>query len=425
MEYSEALNYYHSLEKFGTRPGLERFAELCNLLGNPQNDFKTVHVAGTNGKGSTCTEMASILTASGYKTGLYTSPFVIEFRERIRYCGDMISENDLIEVTETVKAAINLLNDKGVKITEFEAVTAAAFLFYKIKKCDIVILETGLGGRYDATNIITDPICSIITSISFDHMHILGNTLSEIAYEKSGIIKFRSNVITSINQSYEVLRVIKNTCWDKQATLTIVSNGCFSELKETIYGTDVIYNNQQYRIPFCGYHQLENSSLVFSAIEILRENGYYITDENIRIGLESSFIPARMEIIKKDPLIILDGSHNKGSMDALYNCIVNFLTDKRIIAVMGMMADKDCKNAIADVAPLFDKVISVTPSNKRSMDCNEFSDILKDFGVSTEAIADPVSGIKKAYSELNDYDVMIVCGSLYLASDVRNELLEL
>ena len=183
MTLGEAVNYYHSLEKFGIMPGLERISLLSERLGSPHKKLKFIHVAGTNGKGSTCTALASVLHNAGYKTGLYTSPYVIDFRERIQLGMEMIASEELIRCTEKVKSAIEELSSEGVKITEFEAVTAAAFLFYAENECDFVVLETGLGGRFDATNIIEEPLCSVITSVSFDHVGVLGDSLSKIAFE--------------------------------------------------------------------------------------------------------------------------------------------------------------------------------------------------------------------------------------------------
>lgn len=425
MDYNEAIGYFHSMEKFGIRPGLERISVLCAKLGDPQNSFSCIHVAGTNGKGSTCTEIASVLTAAGYKTGLYTSPYVIEFRERIRFCGEMIGKEALVSVTQKVKAAIEELAEENIAITEFEAVTAAAFLYYKEVGCEIAVLETGLGGRFDATNIIRDPLCCVITSVSYDHMHILGNSLAEIANEKCGIVKKGSPVITSINQHYEVLNVIKNASWANESVLHIVSNGCFIKKGESIFGTDVRYRNLSFRIPFCGDHQLENSSLVVSVIDVLREKGYKISDAALKNGIEKSFVPARTEIIKRSPLIILDGSHNEGSTAALASVLSAHLRDKKILAVMGMMADKDCSASLNNLLPFFAKVICVKPSNPRSMPAEEFRELVKQHGRPAEAVNDPCEGVDAALKELSDYDALIVCGSLYLSADVREHLLEI
>lgn len=425
MNGIQAVEYYHSLGKFGVMPGLERISVLCEKLGNPQNDFKAIHVAGTNGKGSTCTEIASVLTAAGYKTGLYTSPYVIDFRERIRFCGEMISEDELAFVTERVSKEIEILNNEGIKITEFEAVTAAAFLYYSLKKCDIAVLEVGLGGRFDATNIINPPLCSVITSISLDHVQILGNTLSEIAYEKSGIIKDGSVTVYSVTQSDEVKNVIEKTSLKKNCSVIRSDPDLFSVINEDIFGTDVDYDGLNFHIPFCGSHQLDNAALALNTVLYLRKAGYDISDNAIVSGFESAKIPARTEIINKTPLIMLDGSHNDGSTKALADTIKSYLSGKRIIAVCGMMADKDCKRSLANIVPLFSEVVAVKPSNPRSMNAEEFSLLVREFGVHCLVSDDPVQGIRLALSELKKFDCMIVCGSLYLAADVRKELLRL
>lgn len=423
MDLNQAVAFYHSLERFGIQPGLERIRTLCRQLGDPQDSLRFVHVAGTNGKGSTCTEIASVLTQAGYRTGLYTSPYVIEFRERIRLDGEMIAPEDLIEATEKVRSAVDLLSREGVAITEFEAVTAAAFLYYAGKHCDVVVLETGLGGRFDATNIIRDPVCTVITSVSYDHVRILGNTLSEIASEKSGIIKPGRPVITTSHQDNAVLDTVSKAAAHNESELIISDPSELSVIEEDITGTDVLYQGNSLHIPFPGRHQVENAALAIKAIEILRRSGFSVTDEQLKNGLSHAVIPARIEVISKEPLVILDGSHNEGSTAALAAAIRSFLPGKRILAVMGMMADKDIETALSHLLPLFSKVIAVTPSNTRSMDAEAFCEMTRRQGVLSQAIPDPVEGVKYALEQIRDYDALIVCGSLYLASDVRPYLL--
>lgn len=423
MDFEHAVAYYHSLERFGIQPGLDRIRELCRQLGDPQDSLRFVHVAGTNGKGSTCTEIASVLTDAGYKTGLYTSPYVIEFRERIRLNGEMITPEDLIEVTEKVRSAACFLSQKGVNITEFEAVTAAAFLYYAENHCDVVVLETGLGGRFDATNIIRDPICTVITSVSLDHVMILGNTLTEIASEKCGIIKPGHPVITSSRQDDEVLDVIGKAAACNCSELFVSEPSELSVVNEDITGSDVLYQGYPLHIPFAGRHQVENVSLTIKAIEVLRRSGYSVTDEQLKDGLSRAVIPARIEVISKEPLVILDGSHNDGSTAALAAAVRSFLPGKRILAVMGMMADKDIDSALSHLLPLFSKVIAVTPSNTRSMEAEKLCEKIIRKGVLSQALPDPIEGVKYALEQLCDYDALIVCGSLYLSSDVRSYLL--
>lgn len=423
MTLDEAVNFYHSLERFGVRPGLERINLLCERLGSPQNKFKIIHVSGTNGKGSTCTALASVLTAAGYKTGLYTSPYVIDFRERIQFMMEMIAPEDLINVTETVKTEIEKLNSENVKITEFEAVTAAAFLYFADKKCDYAVLETGLGGRFDATNIIEAPVCSIITSVSLDHIKILGNTISEIAFEKAGIIKNNRPVITGSSQHPDAMKVIKEQACKRNSELfTPDENTMFKILNESIEGTEVSTAYGIFNIPFTGRHQLANMALVLEAVEVLRADGADIDNSDVCTGISSARIPARTEILSRQPLVILDGSHNDGSTSALAGVLNKFLKNKKIIAVMGMMADKDCVKSIGNLMPFFDEVITVMPSNPRSMKAEELSKIVRSYGVKSSAYDNPEEGIQKAFDKLSFYDVLIVCGSLYLAGDIRKYL---
>ncbi len=426
MTLGEAVNYYHSLEKFGIMPGLERISLLCERLGSPHKKLRFIHVAGTNGKGSTCTALASVLFKAGYRTGLYTSPYVIDFRERIQLDMKMISPEDLIFCTEKVKNAIEELLSENVKITEFEAVTAAAFLYYAEKNCDFVVLETGLGGRFDATNIIEAPLCCIITSVSFDHIGVLGDTLSKIAFEKSGIIKENCPVITGTEQPEEVISVIKEQAESKNSSLIIRdSEEIFTLVNESITGTEVKSIYGQLSIPFGGLHQLQNMALVIGAVEVLRKKGYTISDSAVKSGIESARIPARTEIISRSPLVILDGSHNDGSTAALGDVIKKHLKGKKIIAVMGMMADKDCRKALSNLVPCFSEVITVAPSNPRSMKAEVLSRLVGEFSVKSTPCETPVKGVETAYLQINDFDAMIVCGSLYLAGDVREKLIEI
>ncbi len=425
MTLGEAVNFYHSLEKFGIMPGLERINLLCQRLGSPHKKLKFIHVAGTNGKGSTCTCIASVLTQAGYKTGLYTSPYVIEFRERIRLNMEMISPERLGDVTQKVKAEIEKLSAEGIKITEFEAVTAAAFLFYCEEKCDYVVLETGLGGRFDATNIIEAPLVSIITSVSEDHIAVLGNTLSEIAFEKCGIIKKNCPVITSASQKKEVLDVIREQAAEKGSVLFETDHSkVFSVLSEDISGTYVFSPEGKLRISFGGGHQLENMSLVWQALEILRINGAALSSEAFYHGFVKAKIPARTEIICEKPLVILDGSHNDGSTAALACFIEKHLKDKKLLAIIGMMADKDCEKSLGNILPLFSEVITVTPSNPRAMAAKELAQIANKYTPKSCYFDSPDEGVEAAFGKLQEFDALIVCGSLYLAGDVRRLLIE-
>lgn len=425
MTAKEAVEYYHSLQQFGINPGLERISALCEKLGNPQKELKFVHVAGTNGKGSTCTEIASVLTNAGYRTGLYTSPYVVDFRERIKLNGEMISPEQLAAVTEVVRENVSELNLQGIYPTEFEAITAAAFLYYKQSGCDIVVLETGLGGRFDATNIITSPLCVVLVSISLDHTKVLGDSVSAIAYEKCGIVKDGCCVVTSAFQHQAALTVIKETAKQKKAMLYLTDETqMFSCLSADISGSLVKYGNQQIKIPFCGEHQLQNAALAIKTCELLSEKGFEITSRHIKEGIEKAAIAARTEVLCLSPLVLLDGSHNEGSTAALAQVLEKYCKNYRLLAVMGMMADKDCSVALRYLLPFFRKVIAVTPSNPRAMKASEFSLLIRQHGVHCDAVDNPCEGIEYAFSQLADFDGLVVCGSLYLSSDVREFLLK-
>lgn len=424
MTETDAIAFFHSLQRFGIQPGLERIGLLCEKLGDPQKRLRFVHVAGTNGKGTTCTEIASVLTAAGYKTGLFTSPYVLRFHERIQIDGTEIAGEALAAVTQKVKAAVDALNAEGVYPTEFEAITAAAFLFFLHARCDTVVLEVGLGGRFDATNVISAPPVCVITSVSLDHTAVLGDTVEAIAGEKSGIIKPGSTVVTPASQPSGALDVIRKTASERGAALRIVSpETVFSEAEGSVFGWDVQWNGNVLHIPFGGAHQLENAALAIEACILLREKGYSVSDGAIRQGIASAFLPARTEVLSKDPLVILDGSHNEGSTRALADFIRTRLAGKRILAVMGVMADKDVSAILGHVLPLVDGVIAVKPSNPRAMDAETLCNSIKKHNISSIFFEDVFLGIDKALSELYDnYEVLLVCGSLYLAADCRDYL---
>ncbi len=415
---TSAEKYYHSLLTFGIRPGLDRIKILLARLGNPEKSLRCIHVAGTNGKGTVCSFIASVLKEAGYKTGLYTSPYIVDFRERIRIDGEMISENDLERVTETVKAEIEKLQTEDIVITEFEAVTAAAFLYYKNSGCDFVVLETGLGGRFDATNVIERPLMSIITSISLDHVKILGESIAEIAYEKCGIIKNNCPCVTCTSQTADALKVINEQCKMMNSELLVANISQYTMIEESINGSTVIYNGRQIFIPFPGPHQIENCILALSAIDILKNEGVFISEKAIKNGIAETKNPARCEVVSNHPFVIFDGCHNEGSAKALASVLKKNLHNKRIVALMGMMEDKDVGKVISLLCPYFDSVFTVTPSNPRSMKSDKLADLVRRHGKNAVSFESEIAGLKAAVEALDDNSVLIVCGSLYLCSDL-------
>ena len=419
---TNAENYYHSLLTFGIMPGLERINLLLERLGNPQKSLRCIHVAGTNGKGTVCSFIASVLKTAGYKTGLYTSPYIVDFRERIRVDGEMITESELEDVTQTVSAEIEKLRTEDVIITEFEAVTAAAFLHYKNSGCDFVVLETGLGGRFDATNVIDRPIVSVITSVSLDHVNILGNTLGEIAYEKCGIIKNDCPVVTNSAQNADVIKVIKEQSEVRNSALTVADVSAIKVLDETINGSDIFYSGRSVFVPFPGKHQTENCITALTVIDLLKEQGIAISENAIREGIAKTRNPARCEVVSENPLVILDGCHNEDSARALCSVMEKNLKGKKISAVMGMMADKDIDKVLLLMLPYFAKVYTVTPSNPRAINADELASKINRLRGNAESFENIYDAYDYALEHTDSDDVLIVCGSLYLCSDIYNFL---
>lgn len=416
MNYENSVKYIHSLLKFGMNLGLRRISALLKELGNPQEKLEFIHVAGTNGKGTTSTMLSSILCAAGKKTGLFTSPYVFDFCERIQINNKNIPHDDLSLVVEKVKNACDRLSSKGTEPTEFEAITAAAMLYFYEQKCDAVVLEVGLGGRYDSTNIIPCPKAAVITSISLDHTKILGDTVEKIAAEKCGIIKNGGTVITTSEQNEKALSVIKDTVRVKNGRLLIGDVSAAEILSEDIFGTEISYNGLTVKIPLVGRHQVENTVGVITAARALG-----ISDEFIKKGIESTVIHARMEIISKSPVIMLDGGHNPECAAALENVLVRFADDKSITALIGMMADKDTKDYLAAILPHCKTAVFTKPSNPRAEDENVLMREGKCFCRDVVSVKDPKDAYKKARSLVKNGGMLLVCGSFYLLSDIFGE----
>ena len=423
MNCNEAIEYIHSLEKFGINPGLERIRALCNLLGNPQKKLKIIHVAGTNGKGSTSTMICNILRKSGYDTGLFISPYVTDFRERIQFNGNMIDKYDLAECVEKVKSAIDVLNEKGINPTEFEALTATAFVYFEMKKCDFVVLEVGLGGRLDSTNVIEAPYATVITSISLDHTAILGDTIEQIAAEKCGIIKFGAETVLYPFQDEKVYPIVEKTCKDKCNELRIPDIKKLKIIDEKLEGTLAEYDGIEFLLPLAGEHMIYNACTAIEAVRSLSRLAINISDKAISEGIAISVMPARMELIKKRPVIILDGGHNEGCAKVLSDFINKHLKGKRIIMVSSMMADKDYMSYLSTVAPLADVFISTRVDMIRALPSDELMKSASAFCNNCHDVPIPSKAIIAARNILQDDDVLIVCGSFYLAGDIRDNLI--
>ena len=318
MNYIETLKYIHSLGNFSLKPGLDRIKSVLKALDNPQNEFKSIHVAGTNGKGSVSAMLASVFKTAGFKTGLFISPFVIDFRERIQINGEFISQNDLVKYSEIIK-------NTNITLNEFEFITATAFLYFREKGIDLLICETGLGGRLDATNTLEKLSATVITKIGLDHTGILGETIEEIALEKCGILRDCPN-ITSHNQEKAVLEIIK-----KKSKNNHIPEITDLKLLDGGLGNSFIYKGERYDIALTGDYQIENALI---AIETVRNSGYGISYKDLYTGLKNAFFPARMELISKNPLVVLDGAHNPDGARALSRELSKH--SGRVSAVIGM-----------------------------------------------------------------------------------------
>lgn len=415
MNFNQSVEYIHSLLTFGIQPGLERISMLLDLLGNPQDELKTVHIAGTNGKGSTSTMISNMLIASGKKTGLFTSPYVIDFCERIQIDGENVDKTLFAECVTEIREKIEELNKQDIIITEFEAITVSAFLCFVKAECEYVVLEVGLGGRFDATNVVKKPEAVVITSISLDHVAILGDTIEKIAFEKCGIIKENVPVITSSNQCDDALKVIRETCENKNCNLVITNPKETEILDDSIFGTVFAYNDKVFKTRLTGNHQIENTVNAIECAKVLE-----INDMAIAQGIDNTKMIARMEIIGENPLVIRDGGHNEGCAEALYNFLTKYNV-KNIKMLIGLMADKDVEGYVKKIAPLCKSVVTVTPSNPRALNGEALKEITDKYCDDVSYINNPKEGYKYILSNSKEDETVLICGSFYLMSDIFSD----
>ncbi len=424
MNYAEAIEYIEGLAVFGSQPGFERINALLDKLQHPEKGLRYIHVAGTNGKGSVCTETANILSESGYKTGLFTSPYVSDFRERIQIDGVMIPKESLIRLTERVKSVMEILVSEGIQPTEFEFITAVAFLFFKEENCDVVVLEVGLGGTLDSTNVIDTPLVSAIVSLSLDHMGVLGNTIEEIAESKAGIIKDNGYTVCSPQKYPAAFDIIRTTAKNKSNKFVAANPELINSMNETIDGNIVEYMGLKMKLPLIGPHQIDNLSTTLCIIDALKEQGYDISDGAIKAGIEKTRIPARVEVLSNRPLTILDGGHNEDGARALAETIKRYISDREITLVLGVMADKEVEKVVHHLAPLAKRIITTKPKNPRAMSAPELCEKVSVYCKDCTSINEPCQAYDFAKSLVSANEALIVCGSLYLAGDVRIHMIE-
>lgn len=417
MTEEQVLHWIHSTELFGSVLGLASIRELLKRLGNPQKKVRMIHVAGTNGKGSVCAMLASVLTEEGYRTGLYTSPYVEEFRERICIDGEMISSSNLAECGMKVKQACETMTKDGLSHpTEFELVTALGFLYFAQQKCDFVVLEVGLGGRLDATNVIDPPLLAVITSIDYDHTERLGNTLEKIAYEKCGIIKPGSIVVSSPGQQEEVLQVMNQRAKEEHISLFIAPEP--KEIKATLEQTMFEWNREQYSLPLLGGYQAQNGATALEAIERLREASVAISNRAVMEGFRKVRHKARMELIR--PGLLIDGGHNLSGIKALCDFVRQAKEKGRILIVAGMLEDKDYQACASLLRKLADVLISTQSDSPRKLEAEAFAQCAK----ADLCEKDPVKAVELALNQKQQDDLIVACGSFTLAGPIRSKFLK-
>ena len=412
MTYKETLDYINSVRLNQWKLGLSRTRELLHMLGDPQDKLKFVHIGGTNGKGSTSAMIESVLRNAGYKTGLFPSPYLEEFRERIRVGGKKISEADLCRITEKVKAAADTMEDDP---SHFEIVTAIGMIYFSEMKCDIVVLEVGLGGEFDATNIIKAPEVSVLTNIGFDHTDYLGTTLEEIARTKSGIIKSGSPVVLYPNVA-EVTDVVSEICAERGCELTIADFKRMEPLDTKISGQTFAWDGKKIKLSLLGDYQMRNAALALTVIEILQKKGWKISEEDIMNGMASVKWPARFELLGANPAFILDGGHNSQCAAAIAESLDRYMPDMKLTFVIGMLRDKDYENALDILLPYASKCYCLTPDSNRAIYAEDLAEIIRSKGVEAEVFSSAEEAVERCFV---NRESALAFGSLYMAGDVR------
>ncbi|MGH4118562.1 bifunctional folylpolyglutamate synthase/dihydrofolate synthase [Clostridium sp.] len=442
MNYTESMEYIKNTAKFGSKLGLERTEKILELLGNPHKKIKCVHIAGTNGKGSTTAMVANILVEAGYNIGTYTSPFIEEFEERIQINNKNISKDDLSHIVTEVSSAVEKVVELGYSNpTEFEIITCAGFLYFFQKKIDFAIVEVGLGGRLDSTNVII-PVLSVITSISLDHTQILGDTLDKIAYEKAGIIKEGIPVIM-FPQEKQSEEVIERICTLKKCKLIKVPRNsavylgkenlkqiAITQVEGTIYTDNKAITqkieikttkNNDYIIDLSllGKHQVLNCCVAVHVIEELILQGVTVNKENILTGLKTVKWPVRLEVMHQKPLVVIDGAHNIDGIKNLTESIDMYFDYNKIILILGILADKQVEEMIKTIVPKVSRVIAVTPHSIRAELSEELKVQVEKYTTNCESIENYEKAYEKALSYCQEEDLVLVAGSLYMAGDMR------
>lgn len=417
MTYEQALKYIHSVNWVGSKLGLERTQELLAKLGNPEKELKFIHIAGTNGKGSTAAMLASILEKAGYRTGLYTSPFINRFNERMQVNGVQIPDGTLAELTEYISPYADAMEDSP---TEFELITALAMEYFRREKCEIVVLEVGMGGELDSTNVIDPPEAAVIAAMGLDHVKELGPTMADIARAKAGIIKSGCAVI-SYGGNPDADPVIAEACREKGASLRQPD---FSKIVPGAFdldGQSFSYGEwKDLRIPLAGSYQMKNAAVVLETAAALRERGWRISDGAVRQGLAETRWPARFEVLRRSPVFIVDGGHNPHGIKATAESLSRLFPGRKITFVTGVMADKDVESILGLIVPLAAEFFTVRPNNPRAMSAEELARRIEALGAKATPCASVAEGVARAAEAEGADGVACALGSLYMSGEVRD-----
>ena len=419
MNAQEAIEYIHSFFWKGSIPGLSRTEELLRRLGNPEKKLKFVHIAGTNGKGSTAAMTASILQKAGYRVGLYTSPYIYRFNERIQVNGQQIADEDVAKVTEYVKQFAEAMEEKP---TEFELVTAIGFEYFARQNCDIVVLEVGMGGALDSTNVIETPEVAVITNIGLDHTDYLGDTVEKIAETKAGIFKNNGHAVV-YRGTAGVEAVYERVCAERNISLKKADFDSLVLKSHSLEGQVFDCGNRKDLVlPLLGDHQLHNASVVLSIADTLIEIGWNISEAHIRDGIRDVSWPGRFDIVGRDPLFIIDGGHNPQCIDALVVNIRDYLANRKIIALTGVLADKDYGEMYRPMMPYIQEFVCITPPNPRKLEATELAQHLRRVGATATPCENIPQGVQLAIEKAGKDGVVLCFGSLYTIGDIRNAL---
>ena len=417
MTYEEALSYIHSICWKGSKLGLDRTRELLGKLDDPQKELKFIHIAGTNGKGSTAAMLSSILEEAGYRVGLYTSPFINRFNERMQVNHQPIPDEELAALTEYVRPYADAMADSP---TEFELITALAMVWFARQKCDIVVLEVGMGGELDSTNIIDVPEAAVIAAMGMDHVKELGPTMADIARAKAGIIKEGGRVV-SYGGNPEADEVIAAVCRARNASLCQPDFSAIVPGDFSLEGQTFSYKGWRgLRIPLVGAYQMNNAAVVLETVEVLRQRGWSVSDEAVRQGLADTRWPARFEVLRRDPVFIVDGGHNPHGIRATAESLSRLFPGRKITFVTGVMADKDVEHILGLIVPLADQFFTVRPDNPRAMDAGELAARIEAMGAKATACASVQDGVDRAIQAEGPHGVACALGSLYMSGEVRS-----